>query len=70
MTEGNHTITFDRAGIEEYKTLIKEATEKRECYIIVKNMLVKIWDAEKLVRKFEPHFVNPNVNEATIKYDF
>ena len=65
-----NTITFSRQALKDYKNKSLEATVRGNTTFEHKGMLVKVDDAERLINKFLPHFLDKDTNEVTLPYNF
>jgi len=56
---GNHTITFTKKGLKEYKSLYDEAVKNNHQSFVHKGGLQKVNEAKKLIDRFEKEFSHP-----------
>jgi hypothetical protein len=66
---GEHTITFDKDSLNEYKGLYNEAVENKHSSFVHKGNLQDVNRAKRLIDRFEKEFSNSiSGNKATIPY--
>lgn len=66
---GEHTITFDKDSLNEYKRLYNEAVENKHNSFVHKGNLQDVNRAKRLIDRFEKEFSNSiSGNKATIPY--
>ncbi len=65
-----NTITFSRQALSDYKNKSLDAIVNGNTTFVHKGALIKVSDAERLIDKFTPHFLDKNKDEVTILYNF
>jgi hypothetical protein len=63
-----NTITFTRETFQEYKEKYLETVKAGQKTFVHKGSLKDIYTAKQLIDKFQPHFNDKSLNEATINY--